>query len=161
MDPEWQRWNQVAKKRILMKVEEPRVNDQQTPQAGYYVRPNLISGGTKVSTLTARSYATEVEVQSTEQEDGETQNNNGVEMDTNFNINFDEESFEENGEQHNEAEMELDTNFNINFGVECFQVNGAPQNREGRELDSNFNISFEDGSFEANEEVVGHKNKKV
>jgi hypothetical protein len=68
------RWNQEAKKRILMKVEEPRVDVQQTPQAGYYVLPNLMSGGTQVSSLTARSYATEkstLAMLSTNQEDRE------------------------------------------------------------------------------------------
>jgi hypothetical protein len=56
---DWQRWNQLAKKRILMKVEEPRMKVQQTPQAGYYIRPNQASVGTKVSALTAGSYETD------------------------------------------------------------------------------------------------------
>jgi hypothetical protein len=100
-DLDWQRWNQVAKKRILMKVEELRVDVQQTPQAGYYVRPNLMSGGTKVSSLTARSYATEkstLPMQSSNQEDRERQNKGGMEPDTNFNNCFEDESLEVNEE---------------------------------------------------------------
>jgi hypothetical protein len=100
-DPDWQRWNQVAKRRILMTVVQPRLDVQQPLQAGYYVQPNLMSGGTKVYSLTPGSYATEksnITMQSTNQEDRERQNIGKIKPDTNFNNCFQNESSEGNEE---------------------------------------------------------------
>jgi hypothetical protein len=58
-DADWQRWNVVAKKRILMKVEEPLGNMHQSPLAAYYVQQNMESGGTKISSLGSHSYVSD------------------------------------------------------------------------------------------------------
>jgi hypothetical protein len=49
----------VAKKRILMKVEEPLVNMQQSPLAAYYVQQNMECGGTRISSLGSQSYVSD------------------------------------------------------------------------------------------------------
>jgi Zn-dependent metalloprotease len=89
---DWQRWNQLAKKRILMSVEQPTLDVRQTPQAEYFLRPNLMSGGTKVSSLTQQSYETEKSKRTTQ-----TANQEEAEPEFNFFQNiFGDESLDNN-----------------------------------------------------------------
>jgi hypothetical protein len=97
---DWQRWNQLAKKRILMSVEQLTLDVGQTPQAEYFLRPNLMSGGTKVSSLTQQSYATETskkKTQSTNQEEAEPK------------FNFFQNIFGDESLDNNEDDMCFDT----------------------------------------------------
>jgi hypothetical protein len=61
-----------------MSVEQLTLDVRQTPQAEYFLRPNHMSGGTKVSSLTQQSYGTEkskITTQKTKQEEAEPEFN--------------------------------------------------------------------------------------